>query len=156
LELLIKEKRPFGTEKPVNQFLQCHCLARPQNCKYCDELKAQGHADMIKKKTGLVLAYFSGTSKMDSRQCTRCTRKSRSRETLFGTDTWLIWKLTRGEKFMTDVSNASRTLLLNIHTLEWDTELLELFNIPKAMLPEVTKAAFIGETATTLFSTKFQ
>jgi glycerol kinase len=99
---------------------------------------------MIKKKTGLVLAYFSGTSKMDSRQCTRCTRKSRSRETLFGTvDTWLIWKLTRGEKFMTDVSNASRTLLLNIHTLEWDTELLELFNIPKAMLPEVTKAAFI-------------
>jgi glycerol kinase len=74
----------------------------------------------------------------------------------FGTvDTWLIWKLTRGKMFMTDVSNASRTLLLNIHTLEWDTELLELFDIPLAMLPEVKQSSEIyGQTSTTLFSTK--
>jgi glycerol kinase len=70
-------------------------------------------------------------------------------------DTWLIWKLTRGKMFMTDVSNASRTLLLNIHTLEWDTELL-LFDIP-LMLPEVKQSSEIyGQTSTTLFSTKFQ
>jgi glycerol kinase len=61
--------------------------------------------------------------------------KNRRRKLCFGTvDTWLIWKLTRGKMFMTDVSNASRTLLLNIHTLEWDTELLELFDIPRSML----------------------
>jgi glycerol kinase len=73
----------------------------------------------------------------------------------FGTvDTWLIWKLTRGKMFMTDVSNASRTLLLNIHTLEWDTELLELFDIPLA-IPEVKQSSEIyGQTSTTLFSTK--
>jgi glycerol kinase len=84
--------------------------------------------------------------------------KSRARKAMFGTvDTWLIWKLTRGKMFMTDVSNASRTLLLNIHTLEWDTELLELFNIPRAMLPEVKQSSEIyGETCTTLFSTKSQ
>jgi glycerol kinase len=73
----------------------------------------------------------------------------------FGTRHWLIWKLTRGKMFMTDVSNASRTLLLNIHTLEWDTELLELFDIPLAMLPEVKQSSEIyGQTSTTLFSTK--
>jgi glycerol kinase len=73
----------------------------------------------------------------------------------FGTvDTWLIWKLTRGKMFMTDVSNASRTLLLNIHTLEWDTELLELlFDIPLSHKHRV-KQSIYGQTSTTLFSTK--
>jgi glycerol kinase len=129
-----------------------------RTAKYCDELKAQGYADMIKKKTGLVLdAYFSGTKVkwiLDNVQGAR--EKAEAGKLCFGTvDTWLIWKLTRGEKFMTDVSNASRTLLLNIHTLEWDTELLELFKIPKAMLPEVHQSSEIYcETATTLFSTK--
>ena len=70
-------------------------------------------------------------------------------------DTWLVWKLTRGSMFITDVSNASRTMLLNIHTLEWDEELLKLFNIPRAILPTVKESSEVyGATATTLFSTK--
>jgi glycerol kinase len=129
-----------------------------RTAKYCDELKEKGHADMIKKKTGLVLdAYFSGTKvKWILDNVPGAREKAEAGKLCFGTvDTWLIWKLTRGEKFMTDVSNASRTLLLNIHTLEWDTELLELFDIPKAMLPEVHQSSEIYcETATTLFSTK--
>ena len=129
-----------------------------RTAKYCDELKAAGYAEMIQKKTGLVLdAYFSGTKVkwiLDNVEGAR--EKAEQGKLCFGTvDTWLIWKLTRGKMFMTDVSNASRTLLLNIHTLEWDTELLELFNIPRSMLPEVKQSSEIyGETSTTLFSTK--
>jgi glycerol kinase len=115
---------------------------------------------MIQKKTGLVLdAYFSGTKLkwiLDNIEGAR--EKAEQGKLCFGTvDTWLIWKLTRGKMFMTDVSNASRTLLLNIHTLEWDTELLELFDIPLAMLPEVKQSEEIyGQTSTTLFLQKFQ
>jgi glycerol kinase len=129
-----------------------------RTAKYCDKLKADGHADMIQKKTGLVLdAYFSGTKVkwiLDNVEGAR--EKAEQGKLCFGTvDTWLIWKLTRGKMFMTDVSNASRTLLLNIHTLEWDTELLKLFDIPLAMLPEVKQSSEIyGQTSTTLFSTK--
>lgn len=129
-----------------------------RTAKYCDELKAAGHAEMIQKKTGLILdAYFSGTKIkwiLDNVEGAR--EKAEQGKLCFGTvDTWLIWKLTRGKMFMTDVSNASRTLLFNINTLEWDSELLELFNIPKAMLPEVKQSSEIyGETCTTLFSTK--
>ncbi|EIA09171.1 glycerol kinase GlpK [Flavobacterium frigoris] len=129
-----------------------------RTAKYCDELKAQGHAEMIQKKTGLVLdAYFSGTKvKWILDNVPGAREKAEQGKLCFGTvDTWLIWKLTRGAMFMTDVSNASRTLLLNIHTLEWDTELLELFDIPRAMLPEVKESSEIyGETCTTLFATK--
>jgi len=129
-----------------------------RTAKYCDELKAKGHAEMIQKKTGLVLdAYFSGTKvKWILDNVPGARKKAEQGKLCFGTvDTWLIWKLTRGAMFMTDVSNASRTLLLNIHTLEWDTELLELFDIPKAMLPEVKESSEIyGETCTTLFATK--
>ncbi|UTX47732.1 glycerol kinase GlpK [Chryseobacterium sp. MA9] len=126
--------------------------------KYCDELKEQGHAEMIKEKTGLVLdAYFSATKLkwiLDNVEGAR--QKAEEGKLCFGTvDTWLVWKLTRGKMFITDVSNASRTMLLNIHTLEWDNDLLELFNIPKAILPAVKQSSEIyGETATTLFSTK--
>jgi glycerol kinase len=129
-----------------------------RTAKYCDKLKAEGYAEMIQKKTGLVLdAYFSGTKLkwiLDNIEGAR--EKAEQGKLCFGTvDTWLIWKLTRGKMFMTDVSNASRTLLLNIHTLEWDTELLELFDIPLAMLPEVKQSSEIyGQTSTTLFSTK--
>lgn len=129
-----------------------------RTAKYCDELKAKGHAEMIQKKTGLILdAYFSGTKiKWILDHVEGAREKAEQGKLCFGTvDTWLIWKLTRGKMFMTDVSNASRTLLLNIHTLEWDPELLELFNIPLAMLPEVKQSSEIyGETCTTLFSTK--
>lgn len=126
--------------------------------KYCDELKEQGHAEMIQKKTGLILdAYFSATKLKWILDHTEGAReKAEAGKLCFGTvDTWLVWKLTRGKMFITDVSNASRTMLLNIHTLEWDDELLELFDIPRAILPEVKQSSEIyGETATTLFSTK--
>ncbi|WP_079240241.1 glycerol kinase GlpK [Chryseobacterium indologenes] len=126
--------------------------------KYCDELKDQGHAETIKEKTGLVLdAYFSATKlKWILDNVEEARQKAEEGKLCFGTvDTWLVWKLTRGKMFITDVSNASRTMLLNIHTLEWDNDLLELFDIPKNILPEVKQSSEIyGETATTLFSTK--
>jgi glycerol kinase len=129
-----------------------------RTAKYCDKLKSQGHTEMIQKKTGLILdAYFSGTKvKWILDNVPGARAKAEQGKLCFGTvDTWLIWKLTRGAMFMTDVSNASRTLLLNIHTLEWDTELLELFDIPISMLPEVKESSEIfGETCTTLFATK--
>lgn len=126
--------------------------------KYCDELKSQGHADEIKQKTGLVLdAYFSATKLkwiLDNIEGAR--KKAEAGELCFGTiDTWLVWKLTRGKMFITDVSNASRTMLFNIHKMDWDNDLLQLFNIPRAILPEVKQSSEIyGETSTTLFSTK--
>ncbi|AZB01169.1 glycerol kinase [Chryseobacterium joostei] len=126
--------------------------------KYCDELKEQGHAEIIKEKTGLILdAYFSATKlKWILDNVDGAREKAEAGKLCFGTvDTWLVWKLTRGKMFITDVSNASRTMLLNIHTLEWDNDLLELFNIPRAILPEVKQSSEVyGETATTLFSTK--
>ncbi|MBF2708955.1 glycerol kinase GlpK [Flavobacterium soyangense] len=129
-----------------------------RTAEYCDELKAQGHAEIIQKKTGLVLdAYFSGTKiKWILDNVPGAREKAEQGKLCFGTvDTWLIWKLTKGAMFLTDVSNASRTLLMNIHTLEWDNELLELFDIPRAMLPEIKESSEIfGETCTTLFATK--
>ncbi|MEJ5051350.1 glycerol kinase GlpK [Chryseobacterium culicis] len=126
--------------------------------KYCDELKEQGHAETIKEKTGLVLdAYFSATKlKWILDHVEGARQKAEEGKLCFGTvDTWLVWKLTRGKMFITDVSNASRTMLLNIHTLEWDNDLLKLFDIPRNILPEVKQSSEIyGETATTLFSTK--
>ncbi|MDQ0591838.1 glycerol kinase [Chryseobacterium ginsenosidimutans] len=126
--------------------------------KYCDELKEQGYAETIKEKTGLILdAYFSATKlKWILDHVEGARKKAEAGKLCFGTvDTFLVWKLTRGKMFITDVSNASRTMLLNIHTLEWDNDLLELFTIPRAILPEVKQSSEIyGETATTLFSTK--
>lgn len=106
----------------------------------CDEMKANGWEDKIRSKTGLVLdAYFSGTKvkwMLDNVEGARA--KAEAGELLFGTvDTWLIWNLTKGEKHVTDYSNASRTLLFNIKTLEWDAEILAGLGIPESMLPEV-------------------
>jgi glycerol kinase len=106
----------------------------------CDRLKAAGHEPLFRKKTGLLLdAYFSGTKikhLLDSFDGVR-ERAARG-EVLFGTiDSFLIWRLTGGKVHVTDVSNASRTLLFNIHTLEWDDELLRLLDVPRAMMPEV-------------------
>ncbi len=126
--------------------------------KYCDELKSQGHTDEIKQKTGLVLdAYFSATKLkwiLDNVEGAR--EKAEAGDLCFGTvDTWLIWKLTRGKMFITDVSNASRTMMFNIRTMDWDDDLLKLFNIPRAILPKVKQSSEVyGETSTTLFSTK--
>ena len=116
----------------------------------CAELKAAGKAELIQQKTGLVLdAYFSGTKLkwlLDNVPGARI--RAEAGELCFGTiDTWLIWNLTAGKVFATDPSNASRTLLFNIHTNRWDDELLALLNIPRAVLPEVrpSSGAF-GET----------
>ncbi len=111
-----------------------------RTAQYCDELIEQNHMDRIKNKTGLVLdAYFSATKvKWILDHVDGAREKAENGELCFGTvDTWLVWQLTKGKTFVTDVSNASRTLIFNIHTLTWDDELLELFTIPKSMLPEV-------------------
>lgn len=116
----------------------------------CDRLKAAGHEPLFRKKTGLVVdAYFSGTKikhLLDSHDGVRA-RAARG-EILFGTiDTFLIWRLTAGRQHVTDVSNASRTLLFNIQTLEWDDELLKILDVPRAMLPEVRSSSEVyGET----------
>jgi glycerol kinase len=121
----------------------------------CDRLKAAGHEATFRKKTGLVVdAYFSGTKikhLLDSFDGLR-DRAARG-EVLFGTiDTFLIWRLTGGKVHVTDVSNASRTLLFNIHTLQWDDELLRLLDVPRAMLPEVKSSSEVyGHTDPELF-----
>ncbi|MBW3468757.1 glycerol kinase GlpK [Arthrospiribacter ruber] len=111
---------------------------------YCDELKEQGKADLINKKTGLILdAYFSATKIkwiLDNVEGARV--KAEKGELAFGTvDSWLVWKLTGGKCHVTDVSNASRTMIFNIHERKWDKELLELFDIPKSILPEVRSSS---------------
>jgi glycerol kinase len=111
-----------------------------RTAEYCDELKKQGLAKTIQEKTGLVIdAYFSATKLkwiLDNVEGAR--KKAENGELAFGTiDSWLVWKLSAGQLHITDVSNASRTMLLNIHTCEWDAELLKIFNIPRAVLPEV-------------------
>lgn len=106
----------------------------------CDKLIADGHSDTIMKRTGLIPdAYFSATKLiwiLDNVEGVR--ERAEKGELCFGTvDSWLLWKITGGQEHATDVTNASRTMMYNIHTLEWDNHLLELFNIPEAMLPEV-------------------
>jgi glycerol kinase len=135
--LINVKRRSFGIGKPANPLYNAIVWQDRRTAKYCDELKAAGYANLIQKKTGLILdAYFSGTKVKWILDNVEGAREKAEQKLCFGTvDTWLIWKLTRGKMFMTDVSNASRTLLLNIHTLEWDTELLELFDIPRSMLP---------------------
>ena len=113
---------------------------------YCDELKAAGHAAAIQQKTGLIIdAYFSATKlKWILDNVAGARTKAEKGELAFGTiDTWLTWKLTNGEVHVTDVSNASRTMLYNIHSLQWDEELLKLFNIPVSVLPEVKPSSKI-------------
>jgi glycerol kinase len=121
----------------------------------CDQLKAAGHEQTFREKTGLVVdAYFSGT-KIKHLLDTVAGLRARAEkgEILFGTvDSYLVWRLTGGQKHITDVTNASRTLIYNINTLEWDDELLKILGIPKAMLPEVRQSSEVyGQTAPDLF-----
>lgn len=114
-----------------------------------DQLTADGYAQMITDKTGLIPdAYFSATKIawiLDNVPCART--RAENGELLFGTiDTWLIWKLTGGKAHVTDVTNASRTMLYNIHTLEWDRDILELLNIPECILPKVCMSSEIYGT----------
>lgn len=117
-----------------------------RTAEYCDHLKATGHAAFIQQKTGLIIdAYFSATKLKWILDMVPGAREKANRGQLaFGTvDSWLIWKLTGGKLHITDVTNASRTMLLNIHTCEWDAELLKLFDIPASVLPEVKPSSKI-------------
>ena len=115
----------------------------------CEQLTEQGATSLFQKKTGLVIdAYFSGTKIkwiMDNDPTIR--RRAQNGELAFGTiDTWLIWKLTNGQSHVTDVTNASRTLIYNIHNLKWDDELLELLTVPRSLLPNVVASSEIVTT----------
>lgn len=126
--------------------------------EYCDSLKGKGLAESIRQKTGLIIdAYFSATKiKWILDNVPGARERAKNGKLRFGTvDTWLIWRLTRGEVHVTDMSNASRTMLFNINTLQWDKDLLELFDIPESMMPEVRSSSEIyGHTKTTIFAHK--
>ncbi|HDR7782096.1 MULTISPECIES: glycerol kinase GlpK [Bacillus] len=121
-----------------------------QTVEICDELKEKGYSETVREKTGLLIdAYFSGTKVkwiLDNVEGAR--EKAENGDLLFGTiDTWLVWKLSGGKAHVTDYSNASRTLMFNIHDLQWDDELLDMLTVPKSMLPEVRPSSEVyGET----------
>ena len=137
---------------PVHNAIVWQCR---RTAEYCDELAAAGYGDMIREKTGLLLdAYFSGTKLkwiLDNVEGAR--EKAEAGKLLFGTiETWLIWKLTDGKVHVTDYSNASRTMMFNIHTLEWDDEILNLLDIPKCMLPEAKPSSCVyGQSSDNIF-----
>ena len=118
---------------------------------YCDSLKAQGLTELIREKTGLIIdAYFSGTKiRWILENVPGAREKAERGELRFGTvDSWLVWNLTGGYAHVTDVTNASRTMLFNIHTLQWDEELLQLMGIPRSMMPQVKSSSEIyGQTS---------
>ena len=141
------------TGEPIYHAIVWQCR---RTAEYCDSLKAQGLLEMIREKTGLLIdPYFSGTKlKWILDHVPDARQKAEAGQLLFGTvETWLIWKLTKGRVHVTDYSNASRTMMFNIHTLKWDTDLLKLLDIPEQMLPTpkpssciygYTDASFLG------------
>ena len=135
------------TGEPVYHAIVWQCR---RTSEYCDTLKEKGLVDTFRAKTGLVIdAYFSGTKLRWILENVEGVRERAEKgELLFGTvETWLIWKLTKGRVHVTDYSNASRTMLFNINTLEWDDEILAELNIPKCMLPEAKPSSFVyGES----------
>ncbi len=132
-----------NTGRPVYNAIVWQCR---RTAPIIAKLKADGKEDLIRKKTGLIPdAYFSG-SKLQwiLENVEGAKERAKKGELLFGTvDSWLVWKLTGGKVHATDYTNASRTMLFNIHTLDWDDELLELFNIPRSMLPQVKSSGEI-------------
>lgn len=140
------------TGRPVHKAIVWQCR---RTAGYCDELKKLGMAEFFRSKTGLVLdAYFSATKLrwlLDNAAGAR--ERAEKGELLFGTvDSWIIWKLTGGKVHVTDYSNASRTMLFNIHTLKWDEEILRVLKIPQQILPEVKPSSHVyGYTDSKLF-----
>jgi glycerol kinase len=136
------------TGKPVYNAIVWQCR---RTAEYCDSLKAKGFDKTIKEKTGLIVdAYFSGTKvRWILENVPGAREKAEKGDLLFGNiDTWLVWNLTKGKVYITDYSNASRTMLFNIHKLEWDKDILKEFNIPIQMLPEVKPSSYkYGNTA---------
>ena len=140
-----------NTGVPVYRAIVWQCR---RTSEFCDTLKEQGLTDKFREKTGLVIdAYFSGTKiKWILDHVEGAREKAEAGELLFGTvETWLIWKLTKGAVHVTDYSNASRTMLFNINTLEWDEEILAEMNIPKSMLPKAMPSSCIYGTAAPSF-----
>src|SRR6185295_9924508 len=132
-----------STGKPVSNAI---VWQDRRTAAFCDELKAAKLGGLINQKTGLVIdAYFSASKlKWILDHIPGARQKAENGELAFGTiDSWLVWKLTDGEVHATDVSNASRTMLLNIHTAEWDDDLLKIFSVPRSMLPEVKASSKI-------------
>lgn len=127
-----------------------------RTAEYCDVLKGQGLVDQIRNKTGLIIdAYFSGTKiKWILDNVPGARERAAQGKLRFGNvDSWLVWRLTRGEVHVTDVTNASRTMLFNIHDLKWDEDLLKLLDIPVSMMPEVKSSSEVyGHTKTTIFA----
>ena len=123
---------------------------------YCNKVIEDGMEEKIREKTGLIIdAYFSATKiKWILDNVPGARKRAEEGKLLFGTvDSWLVWRLTRGDVHVTDVSNASRTMLFNINTLEWDQELLDYFGIPRSMMPEVKSSSEVyGHTTTTIFA----
>ncbi len=117
-----------------------------RTAKYCDKLKEEGWTETFRQKTGLIIdADFSATKiRWILEHVDGAREKAQKGELLFGTvETWLIWKLTKGRVHVTDYSNASRTMLFNINTLEWDQEILDVIEIPASMLPEVKPSSCV-------------
>ena len=140
------------TGEPVYHAIVWQCR---RTSEYCDSLKAKGLTEKFRQKTGLVIdAYFSGTKvKWILDNVPGARERAEQGRLLFGTvETWLIWRLTKGRVHVTDYSNASRTMLFNINTLEWDDEILAELDIPKCMLPKVVPSSCIyGETDPSFF-----
>ncbi len=141
------------TGQPVHHAIVWQCR---RTAEYCDQLMAQGLADSFKEKTGLLIdAYFSATKlRWILENVEGARERAEAGDLLFGTiETWLIWKMTGGRVHVTDYSNASRTMMFNINTLQWDDEILSILDIPKSMLPEPHPSSEIyGETESTLFA----
>lgn len=141
-----------NTGRPICKAIVWQCR---RTAEYCDLLKIRGYANMFREKTGLVLdAYFSGTKlHWILENVPHARERAEAGQLLFGTiDSWIIWKLTGGKVHVTDYSNASRTLMFNIHTLQWDDEILTVLGIPRQMLPEVKPSSCIyGSTDAKLF-----
>jgi len=138
-----------ATGKPVYNAIVWQCR---RTSEYCDTLKASGFDKTIKQKTGLVVdAYFSATKVRWILENVPGARQAAEKgELLFGTvDSWIIWNLTKGKIHVTDYTNASRTMLFNIHTLEWDEDILKEMNIPRCMLPEVKPSSHVYGTTNT-------
>ena len=139
------------TGEPIYNAIVWQCR---RTSALCDELKAKGHTEMIREKTGLVVdAYFSATKiRWILDHVPGAQERAERGELLFGTvETWLIWKLTLGRDHVTDYTNASRTMLFNINTLDWDDEILALLNIPRAMLPKPMPSSAVLGTADSSF-----
>ena len=136
-----------ATGKPIHNAIVWQCR---RTAAICDELKTRGLEDYIRENTGLVIdAYFSATKvKWILDHVPGARERARNGELLFGTvDTWLVWKMTQGRVHVTDYTNASRTMLFNIHDLDWDDKMLDALDIPRAMLPEVRKSSEVyGQT----------